>query len=101
MAYDKNVFILGAGASVEAGAPILNDFLKRARELLDNPRSGLTPEEREAFRRVFEWRGNIYPALRFLKLNLENLEDLFSLIDMASMLGMWDAEKVGSVKFFV
>jgi hypothetical protein len=37
MAYDKSVFILGAGASVPAGAPVLNDFLKKARELLDNP----------------------------------------------------------------
>jgi len=88
MAYDKSVFILGAGASVPAGAPVLNDFLKKARELLDNPNSLLDSDERDVFRRVFEWRGKIYPALRFLKLDLDNMENLFCLVDMAYQLGL-------------
>jgi len=92
MAYDKNVFILGAGASVGAGAPVLNDFLKKARELLDNPKSPLESEERAAFKRVFEWRGRIYPVLRFLKIDLENIENLFSLVDMSYQLGLEDTE---------
>jgi len=45
MAYEKNVFILGAGASVEAGIPVVNDFLARARQLLDNPQSRLDDED--------------------------------------------------------
>lgn len=32
MAYDKNVFILGAGASVDAGAPVLNWIFLRGQE---------------------------------------------------------------------
>jgi NAD-dependent SIR2 family protein deacetylase len=87
MAYDKSVFILGAGASVPAGAPVLNDFLKKARELLDNPNSELDNADREAFKHVFEWRGRMYPALRFLKLDLENMENLFCLVDMSYQLG--------------
>ena len=83
MAFDKNVFIFGAGASAGAGAPVLKDFLKRARELYDNRNSGLSGDEREAFGSVFKWRGGIYPALRVLKIDLDNVEDLFSLVDMA------------------
>ncbi len=94
MAYDKSVFILGAGASVPAGAPVLNDFLKRSRELLDNPNSLLSPEDKEAFKRVFEWRGRIYPALRYLKLDLENMENLFCLVDMAEQLGIENVEGI-------
>jgi NAD-dependent SIR2 family protein deacetylase len=94
MAYDKSVFILGAGASVPAGAPVLNDFLKKARELLDNPNSPLDSDEKDIFRRVFEWRGRMYPALRFLKLDLENMENLFCLVDMAYQLGIEVTEDV-------
>jgi len=93
MAYDKSVFILGAGASVPAGAPVLNDFLKKARELLDNPNSELDNADREAFKHVFEWRGRMYPALRFLKLDLENMENLFCLVDMSYQLGFEKKKK--------
>jgi hypothetical protein len=31
------VFILGAGASADAGAPLMADFLDRARDWMDSP----------------------------------------------------------------
>ena len=87
MAYGKNVFILGAGASAGAGAPVLNNFLKKARELLENVNSGLTSEQRKAFREVFEWRSQKTQALRYMNIDLDNIEELFSLVDMAQQLG--------------
>ena len=94
MAYDKNVFIFGAGASAGAGAPVLRDFLKRARELYDNRNSGLSPEERKDFADVFNWRVGISPTLRYLRIDLDNVEDLFSLVDMAQQLGDEEAERI-------
>jgi len=87
MAYDKSVFILGAGASVPANGPLLKDFLRRARELLDNPNSLLDDDEREIFKRVFDWKFEKYPLPRFLNLDLENIENLFCLVDMSCQLG--------------
>ena len=86
MAYDKNVFVLGAGASVGAGAPVLNDFLRRARDLLDNQHSLLNCEERKAFERIFQWRYNIAAVRRYMNIDLENVEELFSLVDMSCQL---------------
>ena len=46
---DNNVFILGAGFSADAGAPLVNDFLQVSRELFDDPESELDAQERAAF----------------------------------------------------
>ena len=87
MAYDKNVYILGAGASADAGAPLMWNFLRKARELLDNAKSGLSQDARERFQRVFEYRASLYPALRKIKVDLDNIEELFGLVDMAKQFG--------------
>ncbi len=76
MAYDKNVFILGAGASKAAGAPILKEFMLKARELLENHQySGLSKnaDDIKAFECVFEWRSNLYRVLRRLNIDFDNL----------------------------
>ena len=40
------VFILGAGASADAGVPVMNNFLNRARKIFkDDSPSGFSPEE--------------------------------------------------------
>jgi hypothetical protein len=41
-ATDRNVFILGAGFSAGAGAPLIQDFLDRSRELHDDPSRSLS-----------------------------------------------------------
>jgi NAD-dependent SIR2 family protein deacetylase len=92
MAYDKNVYILGAGASADAGAPLMWNFLRKARELLDNPKSGLSQDARERFQRVFEYRASLYPALRKIKIDLDNIEELFGLVDMAKQFGDEEAD---------
>ena len=67
MAHDKNVYILGAGASVGSGAPVLKDFLKRARSLLDQPEPILSKDELRAFQNVFGFRSKMTRALRYIK----------------------------------
>lgn len=45
------VFILGAGASREGGAPLMGDFLDKARALLA---SGEVGDAKESFEQVFK-----------------------------------------------
>jgi hypothetical protein len=49
----NNVFILGAGASREAGAPLMFDFIDKAQEVHWNYQSVLG-ESRQSFDNVFE-----------------------------------------------
>jgi hypothetical protein len=39
MAYLKTTFILGAGASRHAGAPLMSDFLAKAMKIMDDAES--------------------------------------------------------------
>jgi len=50
MPFKRNAFILGAGASADAGAPLVSDFLDVARSLFQDPRSDLAPLQRERFK---------------------------------------------------
>ncbi len=83
---DRNVFILGAGFSVDAGAPLVNDFLDTARELFDDPDSNLDEQEREDFKRVFEFRKYVAQAREKFRIDLDNIEQLFGLIEMSHRL---------------
>jgi NAD-dependent SIR2 family protein deacetylase len=80
---DRNVFILGAGFSVDAGAPLVNDFLDTARELFDDPNSNLDEQEKEDFKKVFEFRKHVSQAREKFKIDLDNIEQLFGLIEMS------------------
>jgi len=79
----KVVFILGAGASVKAGVPVMNDFLARARALVSSNNSSIS---RDDFERVLAARA----ALRILhatsRVRLENLESLYNLIEMGKII---------------
>jgi len=83
---DRNVFILGAGFSVAAGAPLINNFLDLSRELYDNPTSGLDDGERELFGRVFEFKQAMSRAREKMKIDLDNIENLFGLVEMQQRL---------------
>lgn len=59
---DRNVYILGAGASAHAGAPLIKNFLDYSRELFDQPFSGLEDFEMNHFQTVFEFRSAMAQA---------------------------------------
>src|SRR5689334_19681240 len=84
---NRNVFILGAGFSAPAGAPVINDFFDKARELFDNPASHLDVTDRRRFKSVFDFRGDMAAAREKIHLDLDNIEDLFGLVEMAQRLG--------------
>src|SRR5713226_7076083 len=82
MPYLRNVFVLGAGFSADAGAPVMSNFLQKSKQLLDDPQSGLGDPDREAFRRVFEFLRELRAAQAKTTLDLENIEHLFGLAEM-------------------
>lgn len=82
MLFRKNVFILGAGFSADAGAPVMSNFLQKARQLLDNRESGLHDEDRKSFKRVFDFLRELRAAQAKITLDLENIERLFGLAEM-------------------
>src|SRR5581483_11425835 len=83
---DRNVFILGAGFSASAGVPLIHNFLDYSRQYLDDPSSGLQDWEREKFREVFEFRRKMSQAREKIKIDLDNIEHLFGLVEIARRL---------------
>ncbi len=84
--HDRNVFILGAGFSAQAGAPLLNDFLDRSREFKDDPSFGLEPDERQRFEDVFEFRREMAQSREKVRIDLDNIEELFGLVELSRRL---------------
>jgi NAD-dependent SIR2 family protein deacetylase len=91
----KPVYILGAGASKAIGAPLIKNFLLRARELIYSPDFDKTLEQdfmraklSAQFDHVFRYQSDLYKTRRFLGIDLDNLETLFSILDMN-----WQAAK--------
>src|SRR5580704_5619993 len=84
---DHNVYILGAGFSRDAGAPLIHDFLARARELFDDPDSDLDSQERGQFEQVFKFKREVAKAREKFRIDLDNIEQLFGLVEMSQRLG--------------
>jgi hypothetical protein len=76
---DHNVYILGAGFSHDGGLPTLPEFLTKMRDcrpwLVDHGRT----TEADAVKAVLEFRLNAASAAYWVNLDLENIEELFSL----------------------
>lgn len=83
------VFILGAGASRHAGAPLMLDFLDRARQLFA---ADPITEVGEDLKTVFSAISNLQAVHSKSQLDLVNLETVFSAFEMAELLGLAPAE---------
>lgn len=90
MANYKTVFVLGAGASKEAGAPLMDNFLDTA---FDYWLRGDAEEYEEDFE-------DVYKAINALKvihsnstINLKNIEDVFAAFEMAKTLDFFPGKK--------
>ncbi|MFY3744720.1 hypothetical protein ACOQFB_12470 [Anaeromyxobacter sp. Red801] len=78
------VFVLGAGASVESGAPMMTNFLDVAEDLWrTNERGG----DDESFERVFKGISAFKSVHAQLALDTTNLETVFSAFEMGAMVG--------------
>lgn len=77
---DHNVYIIGAGFSAEAGMPLVKDFMYRMRDAatwLD--RQSARTRERDAIAQVLQFRLKAAAAAHRVPLDVENIEELFSL----------------------
>ena len=82
----KTVFILGAGASRQAGGPLMSDFIDKAEELLLNQRAG-GEEGEKALRTVLAAINELQSVHSKSYLELDNIETLFSSVEMAQIIG--------------
>ena len=77
----QTVFIIGAGISKTAGAPLMNDFLDVADQLRKGPNFGDTD-----FDLVFRGRDALQSVLAKATMDLLNLESVFAAFEMAKLL---------------
>lgn len=77
------VFILGAGASRQCGAPLMSDFLDVASDLL---RSNSVQEKREEFERVFTAIGALQSVHSKAQLDLNNIESIFTVLELGRVI---------------
>jgi len=82
----KTVFILGAGASKQGGAPLMREFLDAAG--LEYQTNQLEKHERPHFERVFRAVGKLQQVQsKQGSLDLVNIESIFGAFEMAATLG--------------
>jgi hypothetical protein len=75
---NHNVYILGAGFSYNAGLPLMSNFLTVMRESIDWLEQSQRPEV-SSINEIFEFRLRASGAAARTKINLDNIEELFSL----------------------
>ena len=71
------VIILGAGASSEAGAPLMKDFVNTARDLFQNSGGRIS--------RVFDAMAALARSQAKASLDLQNIEEVFSAFELGSL----------------
>lgn len=77
------VFILGAGASKQSGAPLMADFLDVASDLL---RANAVQEKRVDFDRVFRAIGGLQLVHSKAQLDLNNIESIFTVLELGRVI---------------
>lgn len=80
------VFILGAGASVDSGAPLMGTFLERADQL---HRQNLPGLDHRAFEQVFQAISKLQAVHSKATLDLDNLATVFGALEMAKVIGLF------------
>lgn len=78
------VFLLGAGASAQAGAPMMADFLDKAGDLFWSDE--MPKAEKGHFKRVFDAIGKLQKVHSKAQLNLTNLESVFTTFELAGVI---------------
>ena len=81
----RTVFILGAGASVHAGAPVMKNFLDVAEDLLLG--GHLDSQDAKQFHAVFKGMHGLQGSLAKASMDLSNIESVFAAFEMAALLG--------------
>ena len=83
----KTVLILGAGASADCGAPLMRDFISTAKRLQERDVFGAsTAAVQDVLDAAYRDLRSVHAKSSFDYLNIE---ELFSIIDMGAMLGVF------------
>jgi hypothetical protein len=98
---DRNVYILGAGFSAAAGVPVVHDFIDRSRIYFDNPSSSLDEAEREHFKRFLDFKRKMSQAREKERIDLDNIEELFGLVEISQRLGHESVETRDSTVYVI
>jgi hypothetical protein len=83
LATDHNVYVLGAGFSRARGLPLISDFLNHLRDSIGWLREQGRDDEADSAMQVLEFRRTAASAAYWTQLDLENIEELFSLASAA------------------
>jgi hypothetical protein len=83
---DRNVYVLGAGFSALAGAPLIHDFIDRSRSYFDDPSSSLERAERDHFERFLAFKQRMSQTREKVRIDLDNIEQLFGLVEISQRL---------------
>src|SRR3990172_7862318 len=94
----NTVFILGAGASHDAGVPMMNEFLDVSRELLTN---GSVGEFKDDYETVFKGISKLQLVHSKSQLDIQNVETVFSAFEMAKTLGKFADYSVDDIDILV
>ena len=77
---NNNVYILGAGFSFDGGVPLVKNFLERMADSVEWLYEHRRTREAEAVQNVFSYRLRAAGAAYRAQIDVENIEELFSLI---------------------
>ncbi len=81
----RTVFILGAGASREAGTPLMREFLDVADVVRETQAGG--SQLREQFDLVFRAIAELDPVFAKSTIEVDNIESIFAAFEMADLFG--------------
>lgn len=91
----KTVFILGAGASAESGAPLMANFLKVAKQLHSRRAYGAeSPQIEDVLNAAYK---DLKSAQVKSAINYANVEEVFSAIDIGQMIGSFGSRSPSSI----
>jgi hypothetical protein len=88
------VFILGAGASKQAGAPLMANFLDVANDLL---RTSRVNESKSSFERVFAAIGGLQAVHSKAQLDLNNIEAIFTALELGKVIQRFPGTEVSEI----
>lgn len=71
-------YLLGAGFSAPLNIPLMNDFYRHSQKIGYN--------DREHFKRIFDYWNEVSTVKHYTKINLFNIEELLSLLEMENYL---------------
>jgi NAD-dependent SIR2 family protein deacetylase len=92
----ENVIILGAGASADSGAPLMNNFLDKAEDILSS--NSLDQDSKIHFERIFELLNEMQKVHSKARLDLNNIETVFGAIEMATIIKRFGTKSIEEIQ---